>query len=163
MSNAENILISLAPRHAQNIFDGVKHIELRRRPMNLAPGTLAWIYVTLPVGALVGRATVSAVHSASPMTLWRKFGSVSGLERNEFLSYLEGIEKGVVLVLEDVKRLQVPLQLVDLRELSEGFNPPQFFIRIGKAHPLFNALLSTRFSRRSGQRNFGALASGSRT
>lgn len=142
MSNAENILISLAPRHAQNIFDGIKHIELRRRPMNVLPGTLAWIYVTLPVGALVGRATISAIHTSSPSTLWRKFGAVSGLERSEFLSYLKGVEKGVVLVLEEVRTLQDPMPLHDLRDLSEGFNPPQFFVRITDEHPLFDSLTS---------------------
>jgi len=142
VSNAENILISLAPRHAQNIFDGIKHIELRRRPMNVLPGTLAWIYVTLPVGALVGRATISAIHTSSPSTLWRKFGAVSGLERSEFLSYLKGVEKGVVLVLEEVRTLQDPMPLHDLRDLSEGFNPPQFFVRITDEHPLFDSLTS---------------------
>jgi predicted transcriptional regulator len=137
VAKLEHILISLAPRHAKNIFDGVKHIELRRRPMNVEPGTIVWIYVTLPVGALMGRAKIAALHTASPSSLWRRFGTVSGLTKNEFLSYLEGLSQGVVLVLEDVKTLREPMSLGALRHLAAGFNPPQFFIRIDDEHPFF--------------------------
>lgn len=140
MANSEHILISLAPRHAKNIFDGVKHIELRRRPMKVEPGTIIWIYVTLPVGVLMGRAKVAAMHTASPGALWRKFGSVSGLVKSEFLGYLDGLAEGFVLVLEDVKALRESLSLADLRSIAKGFNPPQFFIRIDKEHPFFPSL-----------------------
>lgn len=143
MRDPEHILISLAPRHAKNIFDGLKQIELRRRPMNVEPGTIVWIYVTLPVGLLIGRAKIAAVHTSSPNALWRKFGSVSGLAKNEFLAYLAGLEKGVVLVLEDVKTLREPLSLQALRHIAEGFNPPQFFIRINNQHPFFSSLATS--------------------
>lgn len=144
MRNLEHILISLAPRHAKNIFDGIKHIELRRRPMNVEPGTIAWIYVTLPVGSLVGMVKIAAVHKSSPSALWRRFGSVSGLAKSEFFAYLDGLETGVVLVLKDAKILHKPLSLQDLRGIAEGFNPPQFFIRVGEQHPLFNALTTSK-------------------
>lgn len=140
MAKPEHILISLAPRHAKNIFDGIKHIELRRRPMNIEPGTIVWIYVTLPVGVLMGRAKIAALHTAAPDSLWRRFGAVSGLAKNEFLGYLNGLAQGVVLVLEDVKTLREPLSLEALRHIAEGFNPPQFFIRIDDEHPLFSSL-----------------------
>jgi predicted transcriptional regulator len=139
VANPEHILISLAPRHAKNIFDGVKHIELRRRTMKVEPGTTVWIYVTLPVGVLMGKAKIAAVQIASPSSLWRKFGPVSGLARNEFFGYLDGLAEGVVLVLEEVKALRAPLSLDALRTIAEGFNPPQFFIRIDEEHPFYNA------------------------
>lgn len=153
MANSEHILISLAPRHAKNIFDGVKHIELRRRSMKVEPGTIVWIYVTLPVGVLMGRAKIAALHTASPNSLWRRFGPVSGLARNEFLGYLDGLAEGVVLVLEDVKALCEPLSLEALRAIAEGFNPPQFFIRIDEEHPFFNSFTaSTTIFRRKNAR-----------
>lgn len=140
MTKPKHILISLAPRHAQNIFDGIKHVELRRRALNVVPGTYVWIYVTLPVGMLMGRAKVAAVHTASPSSLWRKYGAVSGLEKGEFLGYLDGLEHGVVLALEDVKTLREPLSLDTLRAIAIGFNPPQFYVRIDKEHPFFKPL-----------------------
>ncbi|NDI85398.1 transcriptional regulator [Undibacterium crateris] len=138
MNNQEHILISLAPRHAENIFAGRKKIELRRRSMNVAPGTIVWIYVTLPVGSIIGRAKIKAIHKASPNALWRQFGSVSGLVRGEFLKYLDGLEEGVVLELDDAKILSRPFSLDSLRDIAEGFNPPQFFIRLKEEHPLFD-------------------------
>lgn len=137
MNNQEQILISLAPRHAENIFSGHKKIELRRRSMNVAPGTIVWIYVTLPVGSIIGQARISEVHKSTPISLWKKFGTVSGLTKSEFLAYLEGLKEGVVLVLEDARILDTPLSLEKLRRISNGFNPPQFFIRLGEEHPLF--------------------------
>jgi predicted transcriptional regulator len=140
VADTKHILISLAPRHAKNIFDGVKHIELRRRPMNVEVGTIVWIYVTLPVGVLMGRARISGLYRAPPKSLWHKFGSVSGLGKNEFLSYLNGLETGNVLALEDARTLHTPLSLQELRHIIGSFNPPQFFIRIDERHPFFELL-----------------------
>ena len=156
MNKQEQILISLAPRHAQNIFAGTKQIELRRRSVNVDPGTIVWIYVTLPVGSIVGQAKIAAVHKSSPSSLWRKFGSVSGLSRSEFLSYLAGLTDGVALALEDVKMLDEPLTLETLREIADGFNPPQFFVRIDEAHPLFDAVTDPSQSFQS-SRNVGSI------
>jgi predicted transcriptional regulator len=87
VGNGENILISLESRHAENIFAGNKQVELRRRNMNVRPGTTIWIYVKLPIGSIIGRVRVGAVHASAPTTLWRRFGSVSGLSRSEFFGY----------------------------------------------------------------------------
>jgi predicted transcriptional regulator len=139
MHNNEHILISLAPRHAENIFAGRKQIELRRRTMHVNPGTIVWVYVTLPVGSIVGRARITALHRGAPAALWAQFGPVSGLSEAEFLAYLDGVEEGVVLLLEDARHLRLPLSLAAIRQIAVGFNPPQFFIRLGQQHPLFAA------------------------
>lgn len=144
MGNSEHILISLEPRHAENIFAGQKLVELRRRTMNVLPGTTLWIYVKLPVGSIVGNAIVGKVHASSPNTLWRRYGSVSGLSKREFFSYFGGAEQGVALVLEKSKRLQSSLSLKVLRQVDEGFQPPQFFVRLTSEHPLHEALRSSK-------------------
>ncbi len=59
MEVEDNILISLEPRHAENILAGLKRVELRRRTMNVSPGCTVWIYAKLPVGSIVGRTTLS--------------------------------------------------------------------------------------------------------
>jgi predicted transcriptional regulator len=139
MNNSEHILISLAQRHAENIFAGRKQIELRRRTMHVSPGTIVWVYVTLPVGSLVGWAKITAVHRGTPAALWEQFGLVSGLSESEFLDYLAGVEEGVVLVLEDARHLCSPFSLAAIRQIAVGFNPPQFFVRLGEQHPLLAA------------------------
>ncbi|WP_143492424.1 MULTISPECIES: ASCH domain-containing protein [unclassified Pseudomonas] len=127
---SDNILISLTPRHASNVFSGSKTVELRRRSMNIQPGTTTWIYVKLPIGAITGCVTVSAIHTFSPRTLWKKFGPVSGLTRIEFFKYFDGVKKGVALELVDAKTLKKPLSLTTLRTHVDGFQPPQFFTHL---------------------------------
>jgi len=130
VSNTENILISLLPQHASNIFEGYKLVEFRRRTMHITAGTTAWIYVKLPVGAITGRVNISAIHTASPLTLWRRFGAVSGLSKSEFLDYFNGVIEGVALELVDPKILCNSLSLLSLRTIKTSFQPPQFFTRL---------------------------------
>lgn len=143
MGTNEHILISLESRHAENIFAGHKRVELRRRTMNVSPGATLWIYVKLPVGSIVGHARVGEVHASSPNALWRRYGSVSGLSRREFFSYFGGAEQGVALVLEQSKRLRSSLSLKALRQVDDGFQPPQFFARLTSEHPLHGAVTSS--------------------
>lgn len=140
MLDKEHILISLNDRHAENILSGRKQVELRRRTMNVESGTIIWIYVKLPVGSIVGCAKVVNVHSSSPSSLWRKFGSVSGLSRNEFFDYFKGVTRGVALELEGAERLHNSLSLEEIREIYVGFQPPQFFARLNAQHPIIGAI-----------------------
>jgi predicted transcriptional regulator len=140
MSDAQHILISLASRHADKIFSGQKQVELRRRPMHVAPGATVWIYVKLPVGSIVGRVKVEAVHASSPASLWRRFGLVSGLSRREFFEYFRGVTQGFALVLEGAQLLRRSLSLDTLRKATKRFQPPQFFIRLTADHPVLGAV-----------------------
>ncbi|MFH2134840.1 MAG: transcriptional regulator [Pseudomonadota bacterium] len=140
MRNEEHILISLTPRHAENIFSGKKLVELRRRTMHITPGTKAWIYVKLPIGAIVGRVTIRAMHTSSPTALWRRYGVVSGLSKNEFFDYFNGVSEGVALELDDVKQLRRSVSLAKLREVASGFQPPQFFVRLISSNPVLKVV-----------------------
>ena len=140
MAKTHDILISLAAKYAEKIFAGEKQVELRRRAMKVAPGVTVWIYVKLPVGSIVGRARVEAVHASSPDSLWRKFGRVSGLSKEEFFEYFKGVTHGFALVLEGARRLRQSFSLDALRKVAIGFNPPQFFMRLAAEHPLLLAV-----------------------
>lgn len=141
MGKAEHILISLEARHADNIFSGRKSVELRRRPMNVVPGTTLWIYVKLPVGSIVGSAKIRQVRCSSPSALWRRYSKVSGLSKSEFFAYFQDSEQGFALELEGSARLETSLSLKKLRTVDEGFQPPQFFARLNAEHPLHTAVL----------------------
>lgn len=143
MTEVGNVLISLEQTHADNIFSGKKHIELRRRSMSVEPGTLVWIYVKKPLGAVVGYARVVDSHSFSPSTLWKKFSGVSGLTRREFFAYFNGVSKGFALSLTEAERLHKPVTLESLREGGSGFHPPQFFMRLSPGNCILKLLHET--------------------
>lgn len=130
MAEKGNVLISLEKKHAENILSGKKHVELRRRSMDIEPDTVIWIYVKKPLGAVVGYARVVDGYSYAPSTLWNKFSKVSGLTRQEFFSYFNGVSKGFALALTEAERLPRPITLESLRKGSDGFHPPQFFMRL---------------------------------
>jgi predicted transcriptional regulator len=140
VSVADQILISLEARHAENILLGKKLVEFRRRPMNVEAGATIWIYSKLPVGSIVGYATVAAVRRHAPSTLWRKFGPHSGISRTEFFEYFTGVARGVALELTDCRRLCASVPLESLRRFSAGFQPPQFFARLKEGAPLLAAI-----------------------
>lgn len=127
MTPSSHALISLEERFAEGILNGVKLVELRRRPMRLTVGTTIWMYVKVPIGKVVGSAEVRSMHSLAPQTLWRRYGDVSGLSRTEFFAYFEGVSRGFVLVLDKPKRLPSCVSLDRLRTLNGAFHPPQFF------------------------------------
>ncbi|MFS2049371.1 hypothetical protein ACEN9J_19525 [Variovorax sp. Varisp41] len=140
MNNPQNVLISLEERHAENILDGTKTVELRRRPMHVAIGATVWFYVKVPVGSVIGCAKVAGVHTLAPSTLWNRFGSVSGLQRREFFEYFSGLPAAFALSLKEPCRLATPIPLSELRDASSGFHPPQFFANVASDGPLFRAM-----------------------
>lgn len=148
MVSNENILISLESRHAKNIFDGNKKVELRRRTMHIAPGTSVWIYEKLPVGSVTGKATVAAIHMDTPTKLWNDFGAVSGLTKAEFFNYFHDIKEGCALVLEHATTLKQPISLSYLRKAVVGFQPPQFFVRLADTNAVLLALRATPRARK---------------
>ena len=143
MLDKEHILISLNHRHAENILAGRKQVELRRRTMNIESGTIIWIYVKLPIGSIIGFARVINVHTSSPSSLWNRFGAVSGLSKREFFDYFKGVTRGVALELEDAERLDGSVSLEEIRKISAGFQPPQFFVRLNAKHPIIGAVTTT--------------------
>ena len=137
----EQILISLEPRHAENILEGRKRVELRRRTMNVAIGSTVWLYAKRPVGSIIGRAIIKAVHAFAPATLWHRFGPVSGISRSEFFEYFADKDKGIALELADCQRLAPGFDLKALRCIDHAFQPPQFFTRLRHDSPLGTAML----------------------
>lgn len=130
MQPTQHVLISLDKRHATNILSGTKQVELRRRTMQVEPGSTIWFYVKKPVGAVIGFATVGTTYSAAPSTVWRKYGPVSGLSKSEFMRYFDGAVVASAMVLSNSKKLKTPVTLDSLRAAVPGFHPPQFYCRL---------------------------------
>ena len=140
MTQKNNILISLTPRHAGNVFAGTKTVELRRRPMHVSRGTIAWIYVKIPVGAIIGCVRIDSIHIQPPKTLWRDFAPVSGLSKSEFFSYFDDSPKGTALEISNTIKFNTPLSLEFLKGHLSSFHPPQFFTNLNTESPLLGAL-----------------------
>lgn len=123
-----DVVLSIKPTYSDRILEGRKTVELRRRfPVSAPNGTLAYIYSTSPVKAMVGTAAIRDVLKLPLDQMWAEFETTAFIERDQFDAYFEGLEHGYALVLEDVKAFSRPLPLVELRE-KFGFEPPQSFL-----------------------------------
>ncbi|MCY1233606.1 hypothetical protein D9M72_461550 [compost metagenome] len=117
--------------------------------MHVAIGATVWFYVKVPVGSVIGCAKVAGVHTLAPSTLWNRFGPVSGLQRREFFDYFSGLPTAFALNLKEPCRLAKPIPLSELRDVSSGFHPPQFFANVASDGPLLLAMSRGLQSKRS--------------
>ena len=125
--NKHALLISIRPRFAQMIFDGTKTVELRRVCPKVAKGDLALVYVSSPIRELQGAFEIDHIISASPATIWKKFGKKTGVKRSEFYAYLTGKKIAHALVIKKAWKLPISIKLAILRLKHGGFRPPQSF------------------------------------
>ena len=138
MAEAEDILISVHPRHVDSMVRGVKTVELRRRPLKLAGGCRVWIYSTLPRGSVEALGIIRTVVAATPSTIWRDYGRQSGITKAEFDAYYEGADTAYAIVFSSIEKLNLTFALAEIRRHLSSFHPPQFFKRLASGGPELN-------------------------
>lgn len=126
------LVLSLKPRFAEAILAGTKTVEVRRVMPRVALPTLALLYASGNVRALVGTCVVQSVARHPADELWHLHGAGTALSRTEFNSYLQGRDSGVALLLERPEPLATPIPLHTLRQ-AHGFRPPQSFAYVSRA------------------------------
>jgi len=120
-------LLSIRPRHATNIFNGTKTVELRRTRPRLTGGSLAFVYVSGASKRLIGSFRVAEVIESSPLALWRSLRQQTAISRAEFDSYFEGTQNAFGIQIASVHLLPSPVHLTCLRNNWPGFHPPQTY------------------------------------
>ncbi len=121
------LLLSIRPRYAEKIFQGVKKVELRRVRPNIKHGDLIFVYVTSPVKALEGVLQVESVIEDRPHNLWNHVKTIAGITRDEFDSYYDGADLGYGIFFKEAKRITNPIGLDKLRKIFDNFQPPQSY------------------------------------
>jgi predicted transcriptional regulator len=127
------LFLSLRPRFAELLLSGHKSVELRRIRPDVAPGASVLLYASSPTMKLVGRAEVAEVKVAPNAQIWKEHGHQTGITRKEYDEYLDGLEEGVAITLVNIRRLEKPRPLQDLRDRIAGFQPPQSYRYLDKA------------------------------
>jgi predicted transcriptional regulator len=103
-------LMSIYPEFASRILAGEKLVEFRRRPPARAITHIV-IYATSPVKAVVGVAEVERLERGSPQRLWRDFGDVGGIRREDFFRYFSGTSEGFAYVVGKTWSCASPIPL----------------------------------------------------
>lgn len=118
------ILLSIKPEFADKIFDGSKLYEFRRVLYKSRRVTKVIVYASSPVKRIIGEFTVDEVLSLAKDKLWEKTRSHSGIEKEYFDRYFDGLETASAIKIKSVKRYSRPK---DLGAVCPGARPPQSF------------------------------------
>ena len=123
-----DVVLSIHPVYSKRILDGSKTIELRRKfPVKASNGTVAYIYSTSPVRAIVGCAKIDEVVKMPVKALWKAYKDMAQIARSDFDAYFAGVSEGYALRIANAKPFSRPLDLAELRKRF-GFKPPQSFL-----------------------------------
>lgn len=123
-----DVVLSIRPSYSNKILSGKKTVELRRRfPVAAPHGTLAYIYSTSPIQAIVACASISKIHKLPLDQLWKNFRQSASITKSNFYDYFQGLENGFAIEFSCVHPLSRPLPLEELRERF-SFAPPQSFL-----------------------------------
>ncbi|MER8958286.1 MULTISPECIES: helix-turn-helix domain-containing protein [unclassified Mesorhizobium] len=128
LRSRRDLVLSIKPEYSKKILVGKKTVELRRRfPLATPRGTVAYIYSTSPVRALVGAAEIRGIERLPIKTLWQRHGRSASIRKADFDSYFGGLDEGYALTMVKPRLFSRPLDLAELRERF-GFKAPQSFL-----------------------------------
>lgn len=123
-------LFSIKPEYCEQIFDGHKTVELRRRVSSkMSVGSLMLIYETTPTKAITGVAMITSVKAMPLRSLWSLARMEGGILKEAFFAYFNGVEDGYAIGLRSAMRLPTPVPLADLIE-DYGLQAPQSYREI---------------------------------
>lgn len=125
LMNMKPLLISLKPRYADLVFDGLKRAELRRRIIPRIENRYVFIYVSSPARRLRGGFRVGQVWRGSPEEIWDQVSEFAGVGKQDFDTYYAGRTVAYALSIMDVREYENPKDLNALRDRFPGFVVPQ--------------------------------------
>lgn len=121
----KSALFSLKPHHADLVFRGLKHAELRRRIAHYMENRDVFIYVSSPVRQLRGGFRVGHVWHGSPEDVWQEVSELAAVTKRDFEKYYAGRPIAYALQITDVWEYTYPASLQTLRDRFPRFVVPQ--------------------------------------
>lgn len=116
------IIVSINPRHVNNIINGSKRYEYRTRIASKDVNKLL-IYETAPTKKVVAEVDVIEILSLDPKTLWEQTKDYSGLSKEFFYEYFKNRSVAYAYKLGKVKVYDEPKSLIEfgLRTAPQSF------------------------------------------
>jgi predicted transcriptional regulator len=122
------VLLSIKPEYAQKIFDGEKKYEYRKRIFKRTNIKSVIVYVTKPIGKVIGEFEIAEILEDNPNIIWEQTNKYSGIDKKDYVEYFAGNEKGFALSIKNAMMYQEPLELYELDPKIKS--APQSFIYV---------------------------------
>jgi len=127
-SPLNGIVMSIRPNYSNQIMDGDKLIEIRRKFNSKWKDHKVTIYSSSPRKELVGYATIKNIIADKPETLWSCYANQLGCSKSEFDDYTKGLDKVYAIFLSNVNKFYSDLSLNYLSNfLGKEIHPPQSY------------------------------------
>jgi len=125
-----DVLISILPKWADQIFSGAKKWEYRRVAINAEKGSKLILYASGRLHAIVGEATIEKV-LIEPVDLLIQHTVKEVQETpDELREVFAGKKVGCAIKVKNPIRYTTPLSLSTIRKEIPNFRPPQSFYYI---------------------------------
>jgi predicted transcriptional regulator len=135
------ILLSIKPKYANEILNGVKEYELRKGVV-FKPGCRVVLYASSPLKAVVGQFTAGRVYTGKPdeVVSFVRTTRPRGVSEED-ISYITG-KKCRVSAIEVTNPVRYT-RIIPLSELRKcGLqNPPRSYIVLKRGNPVHEAIL----------------------
>lgn len=120
------VLLSIKPQYAEKIFMGEKKYEYRRNVFKREDVKIVVVYVTKPVGKVIGEFEIDDILKGNPDSIWEQTKFYSGIDKNSYMEYFSERETGFAISIKKTKVYKKPLELVELNPRIKY--PPQSFM-----------------------------------
>ena len=104
------ILLSINPNHVENILNGTKRYEFRKKVCKRHVDKIL-IYSTTPIMKVVGEAEVEEGLVDNPEAIWKKTKTKSGIDKKFFDQYYKNRDQAVAYKLRNVIKYRQPKEL----------------------------------------------------
>jgi predicted transcriptional regulator len=142
----EKIILSIHPKFVDNIFNGIKKFEFRRKIWNekKAPSH-ALIYATSPINKIVGDFLIGVVLHGTPDFLWQQSGeNENAIDHDSFNQYFKEVDKGyaISILLPLLYKTPQTLEHFGIKTAPQSFcyiNETQWNLRCSNTVESFNS------------------------
>ncbi|MCB2205037.1 ASCH domain-containing protein [bacterium] len=122
--NDHGLLIPIKQKWVSMILSGCKTVEMRRvMPRRAREGSLAFIYATSPIQAIVGAFRIERLLYGNLDEIWRQVGEESCLTEPEYYRYYCGKDKAVAIAIGPTWTFSNPLALEDMQNRYNLYAP----------------------------------------
>lgn len=121
------VLISIFPLYSNQIFEGSKKIEFRKKNFSSNIKKIV-VYSTLPVGKIEGVWDYDGVEESTPAGLWKKYSKVGGIKKEKYDAYFSESESAYGIKVKNPVRFN---KLISIDEISK--KPPQSYVYLTEA------------------------------
>ena len=122
------VLLSIKPQYAKRIFEGKKKYEYRRNVFKREDIDTIIVYVTKPVGKVIGEFKIDEILEDSPNEIWKKTKLYSGIKKKDYMEYFNKREKGFAIGIKHTQVYDRPLELTDINPQIKS--APQSFMYV---------------------------------